>query len=69
MEKEKLFIMDGETEREFTAEEYEQFAQDRLDEKTKADELAVKNQEAAEAKAALLTKLGITAEEAILLLS
>jgi hypothetical protein len=51
--------------REMTADELKQYEKDRLDsEKAKA-----KAQAEADAKAALLTKLGITAEEAVLLLS
>jgi hypothetical protein len=51
--------------REMTADELKQYEKDRLDsEKAKA-----KAQAEADAKAALLTKLGITADEAALLLS
>ena len=51
--------------REMTADELKQYEKDRLDsEKAKA-----KAQAEADAKAALLTKLGITADEASLLLS
>jgi len=62
--KEKLFIQDGEIKREFTADEYAQHELDKAEAVAKATEEAVK----AEAKAALLAKLGITAEEAALLL-
>ena len=62
---EKLFIQDGEVKREFTEAEY---AQHELD-KAEAHALAAEAQVKAEAKAALLAKLGITAEEAALLLA
>ena len=61
---EKLFIQDGEVKREFTSEEY---AQHELD-KAEALALAAEAEAKAQAKAALLAKLGITAEEAALLL-
>ncbi len=62
---EQLFIQDGKTKREFTEAEY---AQHELD-KTEALALAAQAAAKAEAKAALLAKLGITADEAALLLS
>ena len=61
---EKLFIQDGEVKREFTEAEYAQHELDKAEAIAKAAEEAVK----AQAKAALLAKLGITAEEAALLL-
>ena len=61
---EKLFIQDGEVKREFTDAEYAQYELDKAEAIAKAAEEATK----AEAKAALLAKLGITAEEAALLL-
>ena len=61
---EKLFIQDGETKREFTDAEYAQYELDKAEAIAKAAEEAAKVQ----AKAALLAKLGITAEEAALLL-
>ena len=62
--KDKLFIQDGETKREFTPEEY---AQHELD---KAEHLRLANEDLAKqtAKAALLTRLNITEEEVKLLL-
>jgi hypothetical protein len=60
----KLYIQDGDLKREYTEQEY---AQHELDKAELAETL--KEQEIKEkAKAALLTKLGITAEEAALLL-
>jgi len=61
---EKLFTQDGEVKREFTADEYAQYELDKAEASAKAAEEAAK----AQAKAALLAKLGITAEEAALLL-
>jgi hypothetical protein len=61
----KLFIQDGETKREFTKEEY---AQRDLDEAEQL-KLAAEAKAKADAKAALLTKLGLTADEAALLLA
>ena len=64
----KLFIQDGEEMREYTAAEYAQAAKDA------ADALAAKTLQDAElaaavtAKEALLKRLGITADEAKLLL-
>lgn len=62
---EKLFIQDGETKREFTETEYAQYELDKAEAQAKADELAAK----AVQKAALLDRLGITVDEAALLLS
>jgi hypothetical protein len=62
---EKLYIQDGETKREFTAEEYEQRELDQAEQLKSAAEAKAK----ADAKAALLVKLGITADEAALLLA
>jgi len=63
--KEKLFTQDGEIKREFTNAEYAQHELDKAEAQAKADELATKAVE----KAALLDRLGITADEAALLLS
>lgn len=60
----KLFTQDGEVKREFTEAEYAQYELDKAEALAKEAEAAAK----AEAKAALLAKLGITAEEAALLL-
>ena len=60
----KLFTQDGEVKREFTEAEYAQYELDKAEALALAAEAAAK----AEAKAALLAKLGITAEEAALLL-
>ena len=60
----KLFIQDGETKREFTEAEYAQWELDKAEDARLALEAKAK----AEAKAALLAKLGITADEAALLL-
>lgn len=62
---EKLFIQDGNETREFTSEEYDQALRDRQTVRL----LSEKAEQIANAKAALLTKLGITADEAALLLS
>ena len=65
----KLFIQDGEEKREYTEAEYAQAAIDA------ADALAAKTLQDAElaaavtAKEALLKRLGLTADEAALLLS
>ena len=61
---EKLFIQDGEVKREFTDAEYAQWELDKAEDARLALEAKAK----ADAKAALLVKLGITAEEAALLL-
>jgi hypothetical protein len=63
--KEKLFIQDGETKREFTSEEYAQHELDKAEAVAIAQQAEVK----AAAKTALLEKLGITEDEAKLLLS
>ena len=60
----KLFTQDGEVKREFTDAEYAQYELDKAEALAKEAEAAAK----AEAKTALLAKLGITAEEAALLL-
>lgn len=62
---EKKYKLDGEVEREFTAEEY---AQAQLDEAEYLAKEQAKEQAAAQ-RLALLEKLGITEEEAKLLLS
>lgn len=62
---EKLFIQDGETKREFTEDEYAQHELDAAENARLANETIAK----AQAKIALLDKLGITADEAALLLS
>ena len=61
----KLYIQDGDTKREFTEAEYAQYALDQATNKKQADEAKAK----ADAKAALLAKLGITADEAALLMA
>jgi len=62
---EKLFIQDGDVKREFNEAEYAQYAIDQAKNKKQSDDAKAK----AAAKAALLTKLGITADEAALLLA
>jgi hypothetical protein len=62
---EKLFTLDGEEMREFTKEEY---AQRKLDEAVFSSWKSEQDSKV-NAKADLLTKLGITADEAALLLS
>ena len=62
---EKLYIQDGDAKREFNEAEYAQYALDQAANKKQADEAKAK----ADAKAALLAKLGITADEAALLLA
>lgn len=62
---EKLFTQVGDEVREFTKEEYAQRALDVLDAKRIADEVAAKEAK----RTALLAKLGMTADEAALLLS
>jgi hypothetical protein len=62
---EKMFRQIGDEVVEYTTPEYAQVAIDKAENKKQADVLAVKASE----KAALLAKLGITAEEAKLLLS
>lgn len=61
----KLFTQIGDTKREFTESEYAQHELDKAEAKTNADQLAAK----AVAKAALLDRLGLTNDEAALLLS
>jgi hypothetical protein len=61
----KLFIQDGEKKREFTDAEYAQYELDKIE----FANSAVQTQSKVEAKAALLEKLGITTDEAQLLLS
>jgi lipoprotein NlpI len=61
----KLFKQIGDQVVEFTEADYAQFELDKIEAQTAADELAAKAVE----KAALLVKLGITADEAKLLLS
>jgi hypothetical protein len=65
MAKEKLFHQDGDDVREYTDAEYSQRDVDLADAKRVADEVAVKQT----AKSELLAKLGISADEAKLLLS
>ncbi len=62
---EKLFIQDGEIKREYTEAEYAQHELDKAEAIALAEQAAIK----AEARAALLAKLGITEDEAKLLLS
>jgi len=62
---EKLYIQDGEIRREYTVEEYAQRDLDQAEQLKLAAEAKAK----ADAKAALLIKLGITADEAALLLA
>jgi hypothetical protein len=66
---EKMYTQDGEEKREFTAEEYAQHAKDIQDAKLRDDALKAEADKAEADKAALLAKLGITADEAKLLLS
>jgi hypothetical protein len=61
----KLFIQDGPKKREFTEAEYAQYELDKIE----FANLAAQTQAKADAKAALLDKLGITAHEAQLLLT
>ena len=61
----KLFTQDGQVKREFNEAEYAQYELDKAEALAKEAETAAK----AEAKTALLAKLGITADEASLLLS
>ena len=61
---EKLFIQDGEVKREYTEAEYAQHELDKAEAVALAEQAAIK----AEARAALLTKLGITEDEVKLLL-
>jgi hypothetical protein len=65
MMSDKLFIQDGQTKREFTEDEYAQHQLDEAENARLANEAIAK----AQAKIALLDKLGITADEAALLLS
>ena len=65
----KLLKQIGDEVREFTAEEYEQHAKDIQDAKLRDDGLKAEADKAEADKAALLAKLGITADEAKLLLS
>ena len=62
---EKRYRQIGEQVREYTADEYAQDVIDKAESQRLADEIAIK----AADKAALLAKLGITADEAKLLLS
>jgi hypothetical protein len=66
---EKLYRQIGDEVREYTAEEYEQNRLDQLELASIEAERAQAEAEAAAAKQALLDKLGITEEEAQLLLS
>ena len=61
---EKLFIQDGETKREFTDAEYAQYELDKVENARLAAEADAREV----AKTVLLKKLGITADEATLLL-
>jgi hypothetical protein len=65
---EKLYRQIGDEVREYTAEEYEQNRLDQLELARIEAERAQAEAEAAAAKQALLDKLGITEEEARLLL-
>ena len=65
MKMEKLFKQIGDQVIEYTEAEYAQVELDKIESKRIADELAAKAAE----KSALLDKLGITADEATLLLS
>jgi hypothetical protein len=62
---EKLFTQDGETRREFNEAEYAQYELDKIEAKRLEDERAA----TAAQKDTLLVKLGITEDEARLLLS
>ena len=62
---EKRYRQIGDEVREYTADEYAQDVIDKAESQRLADEIAIK----AADKAALLAKLGITADEAKLLLS
>jgi hypothetical protein len=64
MTMEKLYRQVGDEVLEYTTAEYAQVELDKIEDKRIADELAAKAAE----KAALLERLGITAEEATLLL-
>jgi hypothetical protein len=64
MTREKKFHQEGDLVREYTDAEYAQFELDKIEAQKLADEIATK----AINKTALLTKLGITADEAKLLL-
>jgi hypothetical protein len=66
---EKLYRQIGDEVREYTAEEYEQNRLDQLELASIEAERAQAEAEVAAAKQALLDKLGITEEEAQLLLS
>jgi hypothetical protein len=61
----KLFKQIGDDVVEFTEADYAQYELDKIEAQAKTDELAAKAVE----KAALLDRLGITADEAALLLS
>jgi len=65
MTTEKKFHQEGDLVREYTAAEYAQFELDKIESQKLADEVATKANE----KASILAKLGITADEAKLLLS
>ena len=65
MTMEKMFRQIGDEVVEYTAAEYAQYEKDQAEDKARAEAEAVK----AADKAALLAKLGITADEAKLLLS
>lgn len=60
----KLFTQDGEVKREFTDAEYAQYELD----KAENDRLAAEAEAKANARTAVLAKLGLTASEAALLL-
>jgi len=61
----KLFTQDGDNYREFTDAEYEQHATDQIEYQRQADLVTAK----AAARQAVLDRLGLTADEAALLLS
>jgi len=65
---EKLFKQVGDEVSEFTAEEYAQHAADKVESVAKAKADKAEADAAATQKAALLARLGITADEAKLLL-
>jgi len=62
---EKLYHQEGDVKREYTSEEYAQNAQDYADYEAKLAKLASDQKK----REAILTRLGITAEEVELLLS
>jgi hypothetical protein len=65
MTTEKKFHQEGDLVREYTESEYAQFELDKIEAQKLADEVEIKAAE----KAAILAKIGLTADEAKLLLS